>query len=155
MPSRFITNDNDIESFCRFLKGIALPLTLEWIQGRDRTGEQNRLMWKWAQEVADQLGDRTRIEVQHDWKLRHGVPIRRADSSEFRAIYDASIRPLSFEMKLKAMAIVTVTSEFTVRQMVQFLDTVERECRANGLHLTAPDPDLATYQARYRKREAA
>lgn len=39
--------------------------------------------------------------------------------------------------------------------MVRYLDTVQRECLQNGIRLTDPDPDLATYQARYRVKEAA
>lgn len=39
--------------------------------------------------------------------------------------------------------------------MVRYLDTIERECAENGIRLTAPDPELATYQARYRLKEAA
>lgn len=155
MPHRLIENGDDLTSFTRFLGNLQLPLTVEWVQGRDRSRDQNALQWLWASEAARQLGDRTAEEVQADWKLRFGVPILREDSAEFRATYDRHVRPLSYEEKLKFMTFIDVTSAMKVRQMVRFLDTVQRECLENGLVLTDPDPALATYQARYRVREAA
>ncbi len=53
------------------------------------------------------------------------------------------------------MAYVPVTSIMNVRQMVRFMDTIERECAQQGIRLTDPDPDLAKYQARYRAALAA
>ena len=53
------------------------------------------------------------------------------------------------------MEFVPITSLMKVRQMVRFLDTVQRECLTNGIVLTDPDPMLAKYQARYRFKDAA
>lgn len=153
MAHRIIDNENDLASFVRFLGKLKLPLTVEWVQGRDRTKDQNALQWLWATEAANQLGDRTPDEVQREWKLRFGVPILREDSMEFRAIYDKAIKPLPYELKVEAMRFLPVTSEMKVRQMVRYLDTVQRECLTNGICLTDPDPELAAYQARYRNKE--
>ena len=60
---------------------------------------------------------------------------------------------LTREQRLKAMEFTPVTSEMTVRQMVRFMDTVERECVENGVQLTQPEPDLAAYNNRYRTQE--
>ena len=150
MPHRTIENEQDLEDFNIFLARLKLPVTVEWVQGRARSRDQNALQWLWATEVASQLGDRTAAEVQREWKLRHGVPILRSDSAKFREVYDRSIKPLSYEMKLDAMSFIDVTSAMRVRQMVRYLDTIQRECLSNGLRLTDPDPMLADYQARYR-----
>ncbi len=155
MPHRTIENEADVADFARFLGRLQLPVTVEWTQGRDRSRDQNALQWLWATETAHQLGDRTPAEVQADWKLRHGVPILREDSAEFRELYDTMIRPLPFEMKVKAMDMIEVTSRMKVRQMVRYLDAVQRESLQNGIRLTDPDPSLASYQARYRMKEAA
>jgi Fe-S cluster assembly scaffold protein SufB len=81
----------------------------------------------------------------------------REDSPEFRDTYDRLIKPLSYEQKLKAMELIAVTSLMKVRQMVRYLDSIERECGEQGVVLTNPDPDLAAYHSRYRepKRKAA
>lgn len=155
MPHRIIANEADLIDLHRLLGNLTLPITVEWVQGRDRTGEQNKLQWLWANEAAMQLGDRTAAEIQAEWKLRFGVPILREASPEFRATYDKHIRPLPYHEKVKFMDMIDVTSAMKVRQMVAFLDAVQRECLEQGLQLTDPSPDLAAYQKRYRQKEAA
>jgi hypothetical protein len=155
MAHRIITTEADLEAFFRFARNLKLPITVEWVQGRDRTKDQNALQWLWATEAANQLGDRTAEEVRHDWKLRHGVPILREDSAAFREIYDSAIKPLPYELKVASMAFIPVTSEMKVRQMVRYLDAVQRECLEQGLVITDPDPELASYQSRYRQKQAA
>lgn len=153
MPHRIINHEGDVADFARLLGGLTLPVTVEWHQGRDRSLEQNRLMFLWAREASEQLGDTTPEEVRHEWKLRIGVPILREDA-RFQAVYDAAIKPLPYPLKLKAMQFIPVTSEMRVRQMVRFLDAVHRECAEQGIRLTDPDPDLARYHERYRRQAA-
>ena len=151
MAHRIIDSPDDLADLTRFLGNLKMPFTVEWVQGRDRTRDQNALQWLWASEAATQLGDRTADEIQRDWKLRHGVPILREESAEFRAVYDRAIRPLPYELKAEAMRFIPVTSEMKVRQMVRYLDAIERECAEQGIRLTDPDPELSKYQSRYRK----
>lgn len=155
MTERIISNAEELDLWIRFLQSRKLPITVSSIDGRDRTGQQNSLQWLWATEAARQRGDMTSAEIQREWKLRHGVPILREESPEFRTVYDRSIKDQTYEEKIALMEIIDVTSIMTVRQMVRFLDTVQRECLENGIKLTDPDPDLASYQARYRERKAA
>lgn len=150
MAHRIITTEAERAEYVRFVQSASLPRTFEDTPGRDRTKDQNALQWLWATEAANQLGDRTASEVQQDWKLRHGVPILREDSAAFRETYDTTIRPLTFDQKVRAMQFIDVTSILKVRQMVRFLDAVQRECAEQGIRLTDPDPELAKYQARYR-----
>lgn len=155
MAHRIIENEADLADFIRFMGKLALPVTVEWVQGRDRTKDQNALQWVWATEAANQFGDRTPAEVQREWKLRYGVPILREDSAEFRRVYDRHLKPLPYEAKLDAIQFIDVTSAMKVRQMVRYLDTIQRECLQNGIRLTDPDPSLSSYQQRYRTKEAA
>ena len=151
MAHRIIDSEYDLKAFKAMLDNLAMPFTVEWVQGRDRSKDQNALQFLWATEAAFQRGDLTAEEVRREWKLRHGVPILRDDSAEFRELYDRAIKPLPYEMKLEAMAFIPVTSEMKVRQMVRYLDTVQRECLQQGIRLTDPDPMLAAYQKRYRQ----
>lgn len=155
MAHRIVDSESDRAMLLALIGNLKLPFTAQWVQGRDRTRDQNALQWLWATEAANQLGDRTADELQRDWKLRHGVPILREDSADFRDTYDRMIKPLSYEQKLEAMRIIDVTSDMKVRQMVRFLDAVQRECLEQGLHITDPDPALASYQQRYREKEGA
>jgi len=152
MADRILRNAEDVDAFIRLLGGLKLPVSVAWSPGADRSGQQNRLQWLWAAEVAQQFGDRDPSDVQAEWKLTVGVPILRADDAEFRADYDAMIRPLPYESKVRAMKHLgfDVTSRMKVRQMVRFLDEVQRQCLEMGLRLTEPDTDLAEYHSRYR-----
>jgi hypothetical protein len=152
---RIIQTEGDRADFLRFMGTVNLPVTVEWRQGRDRSLDQNRLQFLWAREASEQRGDMTADEVRCEWKLHHGVPIMRDESADFRDVYDEAIKPLPYERKLKAMRFFPVTSEMKVPQMIRYLDAIERECSEQGIRLTDPDPELASYQARYRQKIAA
>jgi hypothetical protein len=152
MAHRIVENAGQLADLVKLLANLKYPITVEWVQGRDRTRDQNALQFLWATEAAHQLGDRSVDEIRHEWKLRHGVPILREDSADFREIYDRVLKPLPYEQKIQAMRFIPVTSEMKVRQMVRFLDAVSRECAEQGIRLTEPDPSLASYQQRYRER---
>lgn len=144
MPHRILRTDDDRADWLQFFHGLDLPLTVEWRKGADRTLDQNALAWMWAGEAAAQCGDRDADDVFSDWKLRHGVPILRADSEAFCADYDAMIKPLPFAMKLRAMSqkglAFAVTSRMKTKQMTRFLDSVAQECAEKGIRLTEPQP---------------
>jgi hypothetical protein len=141
MPSRIIRTPGDLDSLMLFLSLQRLPLTVSYIRGRDRSAEQNALMWKWASEVAYQREDVAPEDVQAEWKLHHGVPILRADDPEFCAEYDALFKALPYETKLRLIRLMDwpVTRRMKVAQMTRFLDTVQRECVGMGLQLTIPE----------------
>jgi hypothetical protein len=155
MAHRIIATEYDRAAFIQLVQGLKLPATFEWQQGRDRSLDQNRLQFLWAREAAEQRGDVTADEVRREWKLRHGVPILREESAEFRETYDRAVKPLPYDQKLDAMHIIDVTSLMKVPQMVRYLDTIQRECAEQGIRLTDPDGDLAAYQSRYRAKSAA
>jgi len=140
---RVLESQADLELWIKFLRARKLPQTVSAEDGRDRSLEQNRTQFLWAREAADQRGDMTTEEVRCEWKLIYGVPILRADSEAFRDVYDAAIKPLPYELKLKAMRFIPVTSEMNVRQMVAYLDTIQRECAEQGIRLTEPKEKAA------------
>jgi Mlc titration factor MtfA (ptsG expression regulator) len=140
---RVLETQADLELWIKFLRARKLPQTVSAEDGRDRSLEQNRTQFLWAREAADQRGDMTTEEVRCEWKLIYGVPIMRAESEAFRDVYDAAIKPLPYELKLKAMRFIPVTSEMNVRQMVAYLDTIQRECAEQGIRLTDPERKAA------------
>lgn len=155
MASRLIRTADDMDALFTLLGNLKRPLTVEWTEGLDRSSQQNKLMWLWASEVNQQTQQETGDEVQRRWKLDHGIPILCEASEEYRSFCRLTLKRLTREQRIEAMRFVPVTSELNVRQMVRFLDAVERECLEQGIALTAPDPDLAQYHDRYRMKEAA
>lgn len=157
MPHRAIRSADDLDALTTLLGNLKLPFTVEWTQGADRSAQQNKLMWKWAGEVEEQMQQETADEVQRRWKLDHGLPILCGDSEEYRTFCRLTLKRLSREQRIEAMRFVPVTSEMNVKQMIRFLDAVERECLEQGIVLTQPDSDLSVYHQRYREqpKEAA
>lgn len=139
MPHRIIRTDADLADYVTLLGTLKRPFTAEHRQGADRSLDQNALQFKWAQEASQQRGDMTVEEVRCEWKLHFGVPILRAENDDFRAVYDEAIKPLPYELKLKAMRFIPVSSEMTVKQMTAYLDTIQRECAEQGIRLTDPE----------------
>lgn len=139
MPSRVIKDFAGLVEVFKLLRNLALPLTLEWRKGADRSLEQNALMWRWAGEFAAQMGDRTAKDVQAEWKLTIGVPILRSENDGFRAFYDRALKPLPYPDKLDAMEYVPVSSQMTVPQMRAFMDAIQQQGAENGIRLTDPE----------------
>jgi hypothetical protein len=152
MAHRIISTPADLDALTQLFGTLKLPITVEWTQGRDRSLDQNRLMWLWASEAAEQRGDMTADEIQREWKLNHGIPILCEDSEEYRSFCTLTLKRLTYVQRVEAMRYVPVTSEMKVKQMVKLLDTIQRESLEQGLKLTDPDPDLASYQSRYREQ---
>ena len=152
MPTRIIKSPEQLARLATFLGTMKLPITVDYVQGADRTQSQNRLQFLWASEVSQQLGDRTQNDVQEDWRLDYGVPILCEDNPGFRDTWDSCLRALPRPMQKRVMRElkIKVTSQMKISQMIRYMDTVQRECNLMGLELTDPDPSLMAYQNRYR-----
>ncbi len=150
MTERSIKTADDLDLWITFLQGRKLPMTVGAVEGLDRTAAQNRMQWMWANEVEQQMSQETADEVQRRWKLDHGIPILCEASEEYRSFCRLTLKRLTYEERKAAMRFVPVTSEMNVRQMVKFLDAIERESLEQGVVLTSPDPELRAYHSRYR-----
>jgi hypothetical protein len=139
MPHRIIRTPADLDAYVATLRSLKLPLTVQHKQGADRSLDQNHLQFLWANEFAAAMGDRTGEETRLEWKLRHGVPILRAECDDFRKVYDENLKGLPYAAKLALMAFIPVTSLMTVKQMTTYLDAVQREALAQGVRLTDPE----------------
>lgn len=138
MTHRILSTPVELEGWITLLRSRKLPMTVTAKAGRDRSLDQNALQFLWAREAAEQRGDMTPEEVRCEWKLHYGVPIMR-EEPWFQEIYDSAIKPLPYELKLKAMRFIAVTSEMRVPQMKEYLDTIQRECAEQGIRLTDPE----------------
>ena len=149
MSTRFLETDADRRTLIRFLEAQPLPLTVTVGKGGKRTLKQNKLQRLWMGEIAEQLGDQTAEEVRGYAKLTIGVPILRAENEEFREAYDATVRPLPYELKLKLMMEpfdFAVTRKMTTKQATAYLDGVHRHFSEKGIVLTDPGDLLACAQ---------
>jgi len=154
MVTRNVKNTDDLALLKVYLDGCKRPFTVDITDGRDRSGEQNRLAFKWYVEISDQTGE-DREDVRARCKLEIGVPILREAHERFRATYDRLIRPLDYAEKIDLIrdTEMPVTSLMNVEQMSRYLDIVFRRHAEIGVALTVP-PDRYAYNPD-RERAAA
>ncbi len=141
MTSRCITCETDRKSLVSLIENKKLPFNITIADGRKRSIAQNRLQRLWMNEAFEQLGEYTAEEYRAYCKGHFGLPILCADSQEFCDVYNTVIRPLSYENKLKLMAIpldFEVTRKMTVAQKQRYLDAVYDYFTGLGVQLTEP-----------------
>lgn len=154
MVTRAIKNSDDLALLKVYLDGRKRPFTVDIVDGRDRSTEQNRLAFKWYVEISEQTGE-DREDVRARCKLEIGVPILRDAHDKFRATYDRLIRPLPYAEKLALIrdTETPVTSLMNVEQMSRYLDIVFRRHAEIGVVLTVP-PDRYAFNPKRERRAA-
>lgn len=142
MTSRLIRTEEDRKLLHRLIAAHKLPFSIDITKGRRRTVEQNRLQRLWINEAAEQLGDRSAEELRGYCKLHHGVPILRSENEDFREAYDAVIRPLPYEDKIRAMMVpldMPVTRLMSTDQKTRYLEAISADFLEQGVVLTDPE----------------
>lgn len=99
--------------------------------GKGRSTEQNSISHAWYEQLSRELREDNALGWKAYCKLTIGVPILRAEVEEFRTNYDASVKLLTYEQKLKAMHFVPVTSLMTKPQLSQYLEAMQEHFRTN------------------------
>jgi len=127
----------------RRLNSRKMPVTITVRAGKPKSNEQNRLQRLWVNEAAEQLGDETAEDKRGYCKLHFGVPIlrNRPDDTSFQEEYDAVIKPLPYESKLKLMKVpfdFGVTRLMTSKEKTQYLNSVWDFFNDLGVRLTDP-----------------
>jgi hypothetical protein len=114
--------------------------------GRDRTIDQNAISHVWYEQVAKELREDDALGVKRFCKLHFGVPILRANDADFRDFYDAGLKGLTYEQKIKAMDYLPVTSLMTTAQLSAYCVEMQDHYRKFGVILEFPE--LAPEKAR-------
>lgn len=68
-------------------------------------------------------------------KLHFGVPILRAEDPDFRAAYDAAVKPLMYEQKLAVMRYWPVTSLMDKSQINRYIAALQDDFARRGVVL--------------------
>lgn len=106
-------------------------MALNWKPEKPRSIPQNAISHEWYGQAALENRERDAVQWKSYCKLHHGVPILRAEDEDFRAAYDAAIKPLTYENKLEAMKFWPVTSLMTTAQLSKYLEAVQDDLWTN------------------------
>lgn len=142
--SEFILNsETSLQSFIGELRELWHKhkfVKVKTTTGRKRSLDQNAISHVWYAQMARE--DRQHDELGHKayCKLHHGVPILRAEDSEFRAFYDLALIGLTYEQKIEAMkSCVPVTSRMNKEQLSKYLEAVQADYQSRGIWLEFPE----------------
>jgi hypothetical protein len=141
MTTRIVETEYERRQLIRFIEGHKLPMTASVQAVGKRSARQNRLNRQWMLDIAAQLDGWTAEEARGYCKLHFGIPILRAEDEAFGAEYDAVVRPLPYELKLKLMMVpfdFGVTRLMGTKQQTAYLDAVHRHFSEQGVALTDP-----------------
>lgn len=142
MKTHRVLTEQEAQRLAGMITGLPLPFTVTITEGEIRTNPQNDLLWKWNEEIARFRGDCSAMDVHRENKLLIGCPICMRNDA-FKA-FVSKLSHLTYEEKLEAMDFVPVTSRMSKKEMIEFMDTVERKFRAQGVALT--DPEMLRYE---------
>src|SRR5262245_52568438 len=126
MIDRLIEDERGRDRLLALISRRALPFRASVQDGRLRSQDQNRLMWKWAGEAATQLEDRTSRELQSEWKVRFAVPILIEEDIKFAKFWSSVEQTMTYSQRLELMEFVPVTSLLTMKGFASFLDQIFR-----------------------------
>jgi hypothetical protein len=119
-------------------------LDLQWSNKQTRSQRQNALYAVWVMDLV-RAGRGTADDVRAFCKLHFGVPILRADSIEFRLLYDRTIKRLEYNDKLAIMAHISITSAMNAEQMARYLTSMQdhfASLTTDPVFLESPDDSL-------------
>lgn len=151
MPTKVLKEPGHIDALAVLLRGRKLPLTVSWVQGASLSRAQQRLSFRWYQDIARQLGDLTPAEARAQCKVVFAAPILCEASETFRISVWEKLRRMFTHEELLVFVRETelpMTSLLSVKQMTQYLDDVQRCYSDQGVKLT--DPEAMKYESEFR-----
>lgn len=141
MATRIIESEYERRQFMRTIESHKLPMTASVVAVGKRSARQNRLNRQWMLDIARDLDGWEPEYTRGYCKLHFGIPILRSEDEAFGLEYDAVIRPLPYELKLKLMMVpfdFGVTRLMSTKQQTAYLDAVHRHFSEQGVALTDP-----------------
>lgn len=149
MPTRFIREPQHVDALADLLRARKLPLTVSWAQGAPRTTAQNNLAFRWYQDAARQLGDCDHGDTRAISKVQFAAPILCRDNEVFRASWERLRSRFAHEeiVEFVKATELPMTSIMGLKQMIEFMDGIEKYWRGAGVMLT--DPMMMKYEQEF------
>jgi len=101
-------------------------------KGKRRSLDANAKYWAWCHEIEQQGGYDTGYAHKYN-KWHFGLAILTRKYPELRARLLSMLREMSYDDRLDAMDLIDCTRKFTVTEMSEYMDTVQRHWVTNGI----------------------
>lgn len=146
MVSRILKTEADRAAWGQFLAAQTLPMTVSHLKGAKRSNQQSKTAEVWYSQIGTETGQAP-IEAKAECKLTFGLPIMERDKPEWVAKWEPLYGPLPHIMRLRLFEALPMTRQFTVRQMSEYMDEVQRRYRSMGIPLI--DPEARKYASEF------
>lgn len=112
---------------------------VEYVEA-DRTPSQNNMIYHLYRQIAEQKRNDgwSFDDVRNYCKLHFGIPILRSNDPDFCQQYDEKVKGLDYETKLFIISHMDVTSDFTVAEASEYIDTIIDSFQRQGCYLADP-----------------
>lgn len=107
---------------------------------RDRSASQNALYWKWLTVIGNELGE-SKEDVAERYKDGFLVQIYERDNPEYaemiqslRSIWSQGMKTEAVSLRKKIVAL-TSTTTATVKQMTEYMQSIEHHAASLGIRL--------------------
>ena len=111
---------------------------------KDRSLEQNALMWKWLTIIGNELGE-SKEEIHERYKDKFLVNIYERDNPDYaemvqslREVWKQGMKREAMDLRKKIVAL-TSTTTATVKQMTEYLNSIEHDAASMAISLPHPD----------------
>ena len=111
---------------------------------KDRSAEQNSLLWKWYTLIANELGE-SKEDVHERYKDKFLVNIYERDCPDFaemiqslRAVWTSGMKVEAVALRKKIVSLSSTTTA-TVAQMTEYLQEIERDAAKMAIMLPHPE----------------
>jgi len=145
-----ITSNEHRKRAITIIESLPLDLPHEIVireRKKDRSLEQNALMWKWYTIIAGELGE-TKEAIHEHYKAKYLVNIYERDNQDYaemirslRMVWRSGMKKEAVDLKSKVVGL-TSTSTATVKQMTEYLDCIEHDSAGMGIRLPMPEDNL-------------
>jgi hypothetical protein len=117
----------------------------------DRSIAQNKLAFRWYQQMGDQSGNGKEYERNHcKWNLGFPILLAREEvEPEIHRMWEI-LQSVPYEHRVDAMELIEVTRLFKVKEFTEYLQSMERYAADMGWHLSHPDDEYHEAMGRYR-----
>lgn len=106
----------------------------EHVDTKARSVPQNRLIYESYKRIGVTLYGGDELHARRECKLMIGCAILYRESDDFVRTFDKVIRPLSQEIRLEAMDLISVSSIMSVKQAKEYITNVINQYTLRGVY---------------------
>ena len=140
MENYRVRSAEDVEQVRAHMQATSFPYRVTIAKGDKRSLNQNALLHKWIQQIAEHQGDVTAVDVKGICNREYGLPIR-LRNIQFAWVWERSGAKMSYEKQCSFLAsgVLNISSGMSTAELKEYLDTMQQAFLKQGIKLVDPE----------------